>query len=624
VRVISRLSNATAWLCAGTIFLVTVAWTNLTGLHIGAYPLTYDDVALPRFAIAIVGASLVWLLLAITLSRGNALLWDSTWLLLAALAGWSVVSAAVSGSALGWLGQSERLEGVATMVLYAALFGAGLQLGTSARFVRRLAVAFSAGAVLLTCHGLTQYLRIDPTNYLTGYRGFLGKAFASLGNPNFLAGLLVLALPVVAGLALTSSRRAMKVAWWASAALMLVAVYATASQGAWAAGSVEIGLAVGLWAWSRRRQAGGASSEARAGAWRVALLVVLVVCIGIAAIAGASAIAGRRWGPSLSESGSARVMLAETALGAAASRPLFGFGPDNFLAAFRLHRPGRYAATFGDESTNANAHSWPVQFAATLGFPGALLLGVALVVGLMRARPRRAESAMARADLLAAAVWIGAVGFLVQMLFDVAMLASTLPFWALLGAVCSAKARPVEVPKLAALAAAAVCAVLLVGSVVAADRLLVADADFMRSRLAYNGFVQGDAVELARSAARLNPLSIKYARAVAQSRSQLVYAALENPAASAGTVRALYADADADFRRTLSLAPADYTALCWLAALQTTVGTRLADPALLASGRETAVRAAALDLTHWEVAPLARGDTSASAVGFARAAPALP
>ena len=53
----SRLSNAAAWILSGTLFLVVVVWTNLSGLGIGGQSLTYDDVALPRFAVALVGAA---------------------------------------------------------------------------------------------------------------------------------------------------------------------------------------------------------------------------------------------------------------------------------------------------------------------------------------------------------------------------------------------------------------------------------------------------------------------------------------------------------------------------------------------------------------------------------------
>jgi hypothetical protein len=204
------------------LFLVLVASSNLTGLGIGAWPLTYDDVALPRFAIALVGATAVWLVLAMMLHRGSVLLADQTWWILGALAAWVVVSAAVSDTTLVWLGQSERLEGVVTVVLYAVLFGAGLQLGRSEQLVRRFAGSVVLSSVVLALHGLLQTAKADPTNYtVSGASLYLWSAFASLGNPNFLAGVLVLAIPVAMGLALTTSHALGRAAWWGSLAVAL-------------------------------------------------------------------------------------------------------------------------------------------------------------------------------------------------------------------------------------------------------------------------------------------------------------------------------------------------------------------------------------------------------------------
>ncbi len=55
----------------------------------------------------------------------------------------------------------------------------------------------------------------------------------------------------------------MQVAWWAGAAVMLGALYATYSQGSWLAAVIELALGAGLWVWSR--QAGLGRPPARRG-----------------------------------------------------------------------------------------------------------------------------------------------------------------------------------------------------------------------------------------------------------------------------------------------------------------------------------------------------------------------
>ena len=628
------------------LFLVAVVWTNLSGFGLGAQSLTYDDVALPRFAVALVGAFAVWLVLGIMLMRGNELLCDPTWWLLGGLAGWAIVSALFAKTTLVWLGQSERLEGVVTLVLYALLFGAGLQLGRSKRYVRRFAMAFVAGASILALHGLLQTFKLDPTNYgVGGYSFYMGSAFSSLGNPNFLAGLLVLSIPISVGLAFTTESGALKAVWWVSAVLSLGALYATYSQGAWLAAVVQLAIGVSLWLSGRQTaasgsQAGGeaadvapdavprgtASSERRV--MSPALIAALIVMVGVIVIAVVTGIATSRglrlWGSSLSETGSGRVLLMQTVMGAVAAKPVLGWGPDNYLAAFRLERPDQFVKVFGEMPTNNNAHNWVLQYAATLGILGGLLLAAALALGLWRSRPRTAALNDDGSEVLAAAIWVGAVGFGIQMMLNVAMLASTVPFWLLLGAISAARANRLKVPRMASVATVGACAVLLVGAVFGSGLFLTADYVYNTSRTAYNGEGPGDAVALAEKASRLNPLAIKYARGVGQARSKVLNEMLSQEGSPEAQVRAQYETTKAGLDHALELSPNDYAALSWTAAIQSATGTYLSDPTLLAAAGETAKRAEALDLTHWSVVPLLRGERTSGAVRVAASAPGLP
>ena len=625
----SRLANATAWVFAATLFLVATVTTNLTGFGIGAYPLTYDDVALPRFAVALVGAVLVWLALAFMIARGNTFSWDVTWVALGLLGAWAVASAIASRSVVSWLGQSERLEGAATVILYAIVYGAGLQIGRSRRFVRRMSAAFALGAVVLSIQGLLQVAKLDRTNYtVSGYSFYLGSAFASLGNPNFLGGVLVIALPIAIALGLATETRGVRAAWWAASALILVALYYTYSQGAWLAALVEVALAAGILMW-RRARARGDDGGSNRRALRVTLLMLLIVVVGTAAIVGVTNLATSRglrlWGANLKETSSGRVLLLQTTVAATMARPVFGFGPDNFLSAFRLYRPDRFVDVFGKVNTSNNAHSWPLEYAATLGIPGALLLCVVLVLALLGGRPRIDDAAeTGPASALGIAIWIGAVGYVVQMMFNVAVLASTIPFWVLLGALAAPHARRLHLGRTVGYAVTAVCGVLCAAALVAAGTLLTADAAYISSRLAYNGNTPGDSLALAEKASHLNPLSVKYSRAIGQSLAAQASFVMAQPGARNDEVRAVYSQAKAAFDRTLAKEPDDYATLAWTAALQAKTGTYLRDAQLIAESKRTAEKAAGLDRTHWAVAPLLAGDTSASAIRLAFSAAGLP
>lgn len=622
-----RHGSIAAWILAGTVFAVSVVSTNLTGLG-APYSLTYDEVALPRLAAGLVGLTAAWVVLASMVRGGLRLAWDPIATCLIALAGWATLSGAFAGTTTVWLGQSERLEGVVAVWMYAAAYIAGLQVGGSRRALRMLCIAVVSAAVVLSVHGELQAFGLDPTDYsISGYSLYLGTAFASLGNPNFLASHLVLALPLALGLGLTSREGWARIAWFAAAALITVTLYETYSQGAWLAALIQLAAFVAL---LLRRRQGANGADAGAGARSVARVVgsvALILVIGVAAIVGVTTIAkhegNRLWGASLAESGSARILLLRTTVAAVADRPLLGFGPGNFLAAFRLHHPDRYNEEFGEISTNSNAHFWIAQYAATLGVPGALLLMAALALGLFRTTPFSSGPEDSRLDMLRAAAWISALGFVAQLMFNVSMIASTVPFWILFGAIGSTVAWRIEARASLARVGFVAAVVLALVAVVGSPVLLIADSTFLRSRLVFNGLTPGDDLALARKAATLNPWSVKYARACAQCATARVLEVADGSVGDA-QVRSRLAVALQEFDGALARSPHDYATWSWRAGLLATAGLRLADAELAEEARLSASRAAELDRDHAEMVPLLEHGPTDGAVQAALMTPGLP
>ena len=606
---------------AAMLGLVVVATANLTGLGIGSLPLLYDAIALPRLAVTLILTPAAWAAWFLVASRnGWGFRVDAVWALLAALASWSVVSLALSRhAALGVLGQSERLEGAVIVALYALLYGLGLQVVRGTRDVRLLLSALGVATGLMAIYGVAQYAGFDPFDYsIESYSFDARRAFATLGNPTFLAGLLVLALPPIGALALEADSIWRKIAWGLGMVLALAALLATFSRGAWLAAAVQLPLCAAI-LWRKR------GSVVRrdvvtllvAGGFVVALLAVSSIGAAaeinlvdrvVAAVEGAG-------------STRERALVAETAVDAVRAKPITGHGPDAFLSAFRLHRSDAFAAEISNSSTINNAHSWPLQFAATLGLPGAILLVAAVVLALARgarsifstqgenvdASPPSEGSA--QQDLLFPAAWVGCIGFAVHMLTGVSVLGSTVPFWLLIGVVGAPLARSGVVNSFALRAALMIAVATSIIAIAVVSLLLRADATYLDSRAALHGVTVGDSVSLARDARSLNPLSVKYARGAAQASAARVHDSIVQGAGPT-IVRGLYESALMEFEVILDLDSSDYATLAWLAALQARAGRYLEDEALLAQSRATAQRAARLDRQHHEVGTLADGDTS--------------
>ncbi len=596
------------------VALVPIVTTNLTALGIGPMPLLYDVLELPRFLLSTLGALAVIALWAWGARRsGTALRSNPALLALAALALIAVLSTAFAADwRFSVLGQSERLEGAATWVVYALLFFVALQVVRGTRDLQALSYALVIPSALLALHGLAQTLGWDPFSYVLESPGFdTRRAFATSGNPNFLAGLLVLALPIAVGLAARAARPARSWWLWSCAGVIAAALFATFTRGAWLAAAFEI-LALAL---VFRR---GVATLGRRGATALAGCALAVVALAAATFGrGGETDVVARLTDILAGSSAERVLAWEAAARAAAARPLLGYGPDSFLAAFRLHRPDAYAAQFGAGGTINNAHNWPLNTAATLGPAAAVLLVFAIVWVLVRAgRVVWAADSRDGSVALYATVWVGCLGYAVHMLFNVAVHGVTTPFWILLGALAVPVSGNVALrlaPRTASFAAVATAAVLAV-SLVAGASLLAADHAYLASRVAFRQG-GGDPVALAARAVRLNSLSVKYARGHAE---VLAEPYIRQPDAGASVL----APADAAFMRATAAHPSDYATRAWHAALLATAQTRAQGTPGTARG--VATRASGLDRQAAQVAPLSRGGTDAAAISLALTVPALP
>jgi O-antigen ligase len=628
------------YVLAALVFVTPLVTANLTALG-PALPWLYDAVELPRFILSMLGALVACLLWTLRQVRDPLpLRWNWPLVGLASLAGLAAASAVFAlDPRLGVLGQSERLEGIVTFAVYALLFGVTLQVVRDSRDVRTLAGALAATAAVSAAYGVVQWLGVDPTDHLVANPGFeLRRAFATFGNPNFLAGLLVLALPPSAALASRRQSNASAVGLWAVTALIALALLLTFTRGALLGLLVEAVVFVWLLVSAR--------IELRTSArWGTAAVASVLI--------GAAAVSVGRGGEVdllarlLSRGGlTDRLLGWQAALEAALARPLLGYGPDGFLGAFRLYRPDAYAEIGGLAGTLNNAHSWPLQLAATVGIPAAiafsLAVGYALWLGARAALARRgngvgeppsddeggaASAASTLPDPVFVGVWLGCLGYVVHMLGNVAVHGVTTPFWVMLAAVTVPACR-VWAPSSKrstgwrVLAAALVVLVAVAG--MASLGLLAADSAYLSSRVAYREQT-ADPIEPAQRAVTLNPLSVKYDRGLAEVVADEYYrpqgdaldAATEQAEASA------FARADERFRDMLGRYPNDYAGHAWHAALLASAGKEAGS----ASGElaiEAATRAEALDRHAVQVMPIAEGDLARPAILKALSVPGLP
>ncbi|HTB33646.1 MAG TPA: hypothetical protein VK842_02175, partial [bacterium] len=151
---------------------------------------------------------------------------------------------------LGWLADQAPL--------WALFLGASFSLGDP-RSVGYFARALGLALGLEALYGILGALGWDPFSGAALDLGFNGRAYGSLGNPDFLGGWLVLLLPLALAAALTACGR-LRGAAWVTLAAGLVALLLTQARAAWLAGAV--GLAVALWRLRPLRRAWAAGAAA--------------------------------------------------------------------------------------------------------------------------------------------------------------------------------------------------------------------------------------------------------------------------------------------------------------------------------------------------------------------------
>ena len=295
--------------------------------------------------------------------RGRLLANRVPFVLLAGFAFLVVLSQGFSGApqAISLWGEWFRRAGSLTTIALALILATATLL---TRREIRVALAWLVWAgVPATAYGLIQLVGADP--YQWNNEGWLVSTF---GNPNFAAaGLSMLAL-LTAGLALTKTYGTLWRVLMAPLAALeaLLALQTGSSQAIFAlAAGVGAGALAWLLRWDNARRTVAVVGLAVAGA--IGFVLTLIALLGI--------------GPLVPFISSDTLMFRQwywgAAVGMATSHPILGVGPDGYGRFYGEFRSEQAAEMFTLGASAA--HDVPLQWAATVGIPAALLY-VALMV----------------------------------------------------------------------------------------------------------------------------------------------------------------------------------------------------------------------------------------------------
>jgi O-antigen ligase len=394
-----------------------------------------DVFALPKTILAVALAALLVVLLTIRLiATGLPLRPPRSPLALALglFVGWNLVATWFAiDRTQAIIGERLQYQGLATIVAYVVFLMAAW---TTVRGPRRRGIflfSVAAGAAVVATYAIIQRAGLDPIWLTLPY----DRVFSTIGQANALAAYLVLAIPLVLGLA-AGRPSAAQVVLAGLVVLALVALAFTLSRGAYL-GVAAIAIVLAAAAWPRRQSLMGMG---RVRVVALAGLVVILVSLSVPDIqAAARRVAARALLTTDLSEGSIRNHLDLWAVGIAiaADHPVVGIGQDTYVLLFGEYRdrvlsPERAAVMgiFRPESP----HNVYLATAGGAGLP-ALAAYIAIVGAVIRRILRIVRTAVEpRLWLLGAVLLAAIVGHLVTDGFMTAETTGSVLFWTVLGA----------------------------------------------------------------------------------------------------------------------------------------------------------------------------------------------
>jgi putative inorganic carbon (HCO3(-)) transporter len=380
---------------------------------------TFDQYVLPKLLVARILLLGLLILFVARAALGGRVMIKRTPLdlpLLALLASAAISTVLAENQNVAIFGTYSRYDGLLTLITYAGLFWLSVQTLSSADEARTLLRVLLASGYLVAVSAILQ--SVGDSLRL----GYFEYAFGSMGNSNVLGAFLAMVLALGLG--------ELVAAEWASARVLVVnllivaglALVLSGSRSAWLGAALGAAIVV-----AEARRAATRLRVAFALAGIIGALLVVALGAGLILHGGFElerqlvARALTVFNPS--QWGASRLHIWQDSVHLIASRPLAGYGPDNFGLVYPRFETGDWGLTnVGFHQQIDKAHAETLQVAATQG-----LLGLAAYVWMLIAFGRSFWTG--RRSPGAVAAFAGLVAYQVTIQPNFTALASAFPFW---------------------------------------------------------------------------------------------------------------------------------------------------------------------------------------------------
>ena len=284
-------------------------------------------------------------------------------------------------------GSYERAQGLFTWIALAGFAFLVYRFSAHEAFVERLLSCLVGSSALVVGYALLQAVGLDPWSW--HIEEGTEPVFGPLGRGNYLAGLLVVIIPLTVGKAARTTTRWQRIALLALVAAQGLVFVLSRSRGGWLAlGAVTV---VGLVAWGLlQREPRWWISGLVVGGIALIGLLALTLLPELPASVSQVALLNRLAALDGADAGSvaARLTIWRTSLELIRQRPLVGHGPGTFALAFAGVYPPELVYYQGRQVMVDHAHNLWLQLGVETGISGMVamlgLTGTVWWLGLRR------------------------------------------------------------------------------------------------------------------------------------------------------------------------------------------------------------------------------------------------
>lgn len=445
MQISDRLRATRRWTLIVMLALVPLAFRTST----------FDVFNLTKFTIVLLGTLLVIGLWVVECVQRGRFLIPRTGIepaLIGVLAATAIATAFSFAKLISIFGFYKSYDGLISIFAFVTLALASAEVFDTRGQIRQglISLAF-VGGVGAVAYGVLQYVtfttegktKLDWEQW--GTASFKTSAiFSTFGNPNHLAGFLVMVIPIAIGIGLLAKTLWAKVFMWGFVTVAFLEILQVQTRGAWVAlAFVAVGLVVVFFPEIRKHPLPVVA---------IAVSALLVFGIGGLVLKGRGNIFNRISSAASADDSSSRqrILLWEAGADAASKKPVFGWGPDTFRTVFLRFQGYDFYRKYGPTQVANGPHnlfvSWLysagiIGFAVFLWFIIAVFRRTISAARLARATerdpPKRERARIeneARSDrIILGTMGLGVLAYVVGESFNVNQIGLSFIFWTLSG-----------------------------------------------------------------------------------------------------------------------------------------------------------------------------------------------